>query len=133
MPFVVDASIIAAWALGEPDDRVTEIRARLQNDNALAPSLWWYEVRNALIQNERRQRLTESDTAAFLTGLSELGITLDHSPDEATVIGLSRRHRLTAYDAAYLELAMREGLPLATLDRELIQAARAENVSLVGQ
>ena len=97
---------------------------------------WWFEVRNRLIANERRGRITEGDTAAFLRGLSRLGVAVDRSPDEGAVLTLARRHRLTAYDASYLELSLRESLPLATLDRELDRelerAARAEGCVVLG-
>jgi len=89
-------------------------------------------VRNTLLVNERRGRLTEADVAAFLRGLSRLGVTLDRTPDEAALLALARRHRLTVYDASYLELTQREGIPLATLDSELANAARAEKLPLIG-
>jgi predicted nucleic acid-binding protein len=132
MPFVVDASVVVAWALGEVDNIAGEARVRLRGDNALVPSLWWFEVRNALVQNERRGRLTEPGTAEFLKELSRLTISLDRAPDERMILILARRHRLTVYDAAYLELALRASLPLATLDTALVRAARAESVPLTG-
>ena len=94
--------------------------------------LWWFEVRNALIASERRGRLTEPHTAQFLREISRLAVTVDRAPDEAGVLTLARRHRLTVYDAAYLELAVREALPLATLDTQLAAAARSETVPLIG-
>jgi predicted nucleic acid-binding protein len=104
----------------------------LRSDPARVPSLWWFEVRNTLIIHERRGRLAEADTAAFLRGLSRLGVTVDRLPEEAGVMTLARKHRLIVYDASYLELAQREALPLARLDADLIRAARAENLSLIG-
>ena len=133
MPFVLDASPAVAWALGEPDSRAVLARERLRTDQALAPTLWWFELRNALLANERRGRLTEFRMATFLQELSELPISLDHSPHEATVLALARRHRLTVYDAAYLELALREGVSLATLDGALAAAAKAEKVPALGE
>jgi len=132
MPFVIDASVVVAWALGEDDDRAREARERLRRDGALVPSLWWFEVRNALVQNERRGRLTEPGTARFLHELSLLAVSPDRAPDEITLLTLTRRHGLTVYDAAYLEVAVRQGLPLATLDAALARAAQAEQVPLVG-
>jgi predicted nucleic acid-binding protein len=76
--------------------------------------------------------LTQSDTADFLRGLARLGVTVDRSPEEAEVLALARRHRLTVYDAAYLELARRDGVPLATLDNDLAIATQAENTLLLG-
>ena len=89
-------------------------------------------MRNELVLGERRGRLTELETARFLRDISRLAITIDSSPDEIQVLALARRHRLTVYDAAYLDLARREALPLATLDEELSAAARAEQVALIG-
>ena len=74
---------------------------------------------NILIVNERRRPITESGTAAFLRSLSRLPLRIDRLPDENAILRLARAHRLSVYDAAYLELALREGLPLATLDADL--------------
>ena len=133
MPFVLDASIAACWAFEDEDHPVAAVALeRIRTDEARAPSLWWFEVRNTLLVNERRGRLTEADVAAFLRGLSRLGVSLDRTPDEAALLALARRHRLTVYDASYLELTQREGIPLATLDSELANAARAEKLPLIG-
>ena len=134
MPFVLDASIAACWAF-EDEDHPTAALAleRIRSDEALVPSLWWFEVRNRLIVNERRGRLTEADVATFLRGLNRLGLSIDRSPDESVVLSLARRHRLTVYDVSYLELAQREGVPLATLDTDLAKAARAETLQLIGE
>jgi predicted nucleic acid-binding protein len=97
----------------------------IRTDEARVPALWWFEVRNILVINERRKRLTESDSAAFLTKLGRLRFTIDRSPGEADVLMLARRHRLSVYDASYLELALRDGISLATLDNQLVSAASA--------
>jgi predicted nucleic acid-binding protein len=129
MPFVLDASVVVAWALPDENHPLAELALELVSaDEARVPSLWWYEVRNSLIVNERRHRLTQTHTAAFLRALSLLRVSVDRMLDEAQVLALSRRHKLTVYDAAYLELAQREHLPLATLDARLATAARAEKV-----
>ena len=134
MPFVLDASIALAWAFADEDDvRATAALARIRSDEALVPGIWWFEIRNALVVNERRGRLMEADTASFLRTLSRLAVTIDRQPGEAEVLTLARRHRLSVYDAAYLELAQRDSIPLATLDRELIGAARTERVPLIGE
>ena len=103
----------------------------MRAEEGVVPGLWWFEVRNILIVNERRRRITESDTAAFLLSLSRLRIRVDRVPDENGVLRLARAHRLSVYDAAYLELAQREGLPLATLDADLRKAAADVRVALV--
>jgi predicted nucleic acid-binding protein len=105
----------------------------MRAEEGVVPGLWWFEVRNILIVNERRRRITESDTAAFLLSLSRLRIRVDRVPDENGVLRLARAHRLSVYDAAYLELAHREGLPLATLDADLQKAAAGERVVLVSR
>jgi predicted nucleic acid-binding protein len=134
MPFVLDASVALAWAFADEDDpRATAALARFRSDEALVPGIWWFEVRSALVVNERRGRLTEADTGAFLRTLARLTVTIDRQPGDAEVLALARQHRLSVYDASYLELARRDSLPLATLDRDLIGAARAERVPLVGE
>jgi predicted nucleic acid-binding protein len=134
MPFVIDASIAACWAFDDEDHPVAALALeRIRGDEALVPSLWWFEVRNTLIVNERRGRLTEADVTVFLRGLARLGVTIDRTPDEAAILTLARRHRLTVYDASYLELAQREGVLLATLDTDLVNAARGERLRLIGE
>jgi predicted nucleic acid-binding protein len=129
MPFVVDASVTACWAFEDEDHPAATLAFdRLATDDALAPGLWWYEVRNLLVMNERRSRRNPADTAAFLRLLSAMPIQLDHAQDEREVLRIARDHRLTVYDAAYLELAKRANIPLATLDTDLIRAARAESI-----
>jgi predicted nucleic acid-binding protein len=134
MPFVLDASIAACWAFDDEDHPVAALALeRVRTDEARVPSLWWFEVRNTLIVSERRGRLMESDTTRFLHGLAHLRVSVDRSPKEADVLALARHRRLTVYDAAYLELARREGAPIATLDAALATAARAERVPLLGE
>jgi len=130
MAFVLDASITACWAFQDedhPDASLAFIQVGVEE--AVVPGLWWFEVRNTLVVNERRRRIAESDTAAFLLNLARLRIRVDRVPDEASVLRLARTHRLSVYDAAYLELAQRESLPLATLDANLQKAAAAEGVA----
>jgi predicted nucleic acid-binding protein len=131
MALVKDASVVADWAFKEKHATAESAFARVRTEEAFVPALWWYELRNVLILGERRGRLTEQATARFLRRISRLRISLDRTPDEAAVMTLARRHRLTVYDAAYLELAQREALSLATLDDELARAAQAERNPLV--
>jgi predicted nucleic acid-binding protein len=115
MPFVMDASVTVCWAF--PDEvHATAALAleRIGADEAIVPTLWWYEIRNALIMNERRLR-----------------IFVDPAPEEPELLSLSRRHSLTVYDATYLEVALRNGVVLATLDGALARAAQAEHVPLL--
>lgn len=134
MPFVLDASITACWAFQDEDHPHADLAfGRIRTDEAIVPSLWWFEVRNILIVNERRKRIVEPDTAGFLRDLSRLAVRIDRLPDEANTLRLARTHRLSVYDAAYLELAQREGIVLATLDADLASAARAERVPLIDE
>lgn len=132
MPFVVDASVTACWLM--PDEAhplATVAYQRLAADHAIAPALWWFEVRNLLVVNERRGRLDAAKSDRALALLRRHPILIDRLPDEPAILALARRHRLTVYDAAYLELALRQAVPLATLDDALTAAARAENVGLM--
>jgi predicted nucleic acid-binding protein len=132
MPFVLDASIAACWAFGDEEHAIADrAQARLGDDEAHAPALWWFEIRNALIAGERRGRIGEAEAAAFLQYLGRLPVRLDREPVEADLLSLARRHKLTVYDAAYLELAMRLASPIATLDRRLSAASEAESLALV--
>lgn len=133
VPFVLDASIAACWAFDDEDHPVATLALdRIRTDEAVAPSLWWFEVRNTLIISERRGRLTEADTTAFLREVSRFGVMIDRTPEEVTIMTLARQHRLTVYDASYLELAQREAIPLATLDKDLRKAAAALDIALMG-
>jgi predicted nucleic acid-binding protein len=133
LSFVVDASILAAWFLDEKrDPRVEAAFDMAARVETRAPSLLYYEIRNALIVSERRNRITEAMSAGFLRNLALLPIRLEPAGDDASLMALARKRKLTVYDAAYLELAKREGLPLATLDRGLEKAATAEGVALFG-
>ena len=137
--FVLDASVALAFLL--PDEQqalALHLVERAQSDGVLVPAIWPGEVCNSLIVSERRGRFGAHETSLLLGRLLTLlriGVTLDR-PDIIMAVEaqfrLARRHGLTAYDASYLELAIRAQLPLATLDRRLGQAAAAENVPLLG-
>jgi predicted nucleic acid-binding protein len=132
VPFVIDASLTASWHFEDERSAAAEATLdSLENDSAYAPLIWWFEIRNVIALGERRRRATPEQTAEFVAFLSQLPIGLDSLPDEGRVMILARKHKLTFYDAAYLELAQREHIPLATLDKELVSAARAEGVPLV--
>jgi predicted nucleic acid-binding protein len=133
MPFVLDASVAACWAFDDEDHPIAALALEnIRSEEARVPGIWWFEVRNTLIVNERRGRLTEGDTSAFLRSLARLGVSIDRSHDEERILTLARRHQLTVYDASYLELAQREAMPLATLDADLARAATAEQLKLLG-
>jgi predicted nucleic acid-binding protein len=129
MPFVLDASVSACWAFDDEDHPTAALALeRLRTDEAHALTLWWYEMRNIVVINERRGRLTREDATTFLRSLGELGISDHHAPDEQAVMSIARGYGLTAYDASYLALAQRLALPLATLDARLMRAAQAMHV-----
>ncbi len=125
MTFVLDASVAMSWCF--EDEKAPESERTLDllaEQDALVPALWVYEVANVLTVAERRRRLTEAESAHFLDLLQQLPIAVAaSSSDAAALLDVARRHRLSAYDAAYLALAAQHGLALATLDSQL--AARA--------
>ena len=130
---MLDASTTAVWAFDDEDHPIAAAALRIMlDDMAIVPSLWWFELRNALVTNERRKRTTAERTAQFLTFLDGLSIEIDMLPHEEGVFALARGHGLTFYDASYLETAKRRGLPLATIDKALRKAALVEGVALIG-
>ncbi len=132
MPFVLDATVAASWAFDdEANAKADAAILRARAEEIVVPALWYFEVRNTLVVNERRGRITPVAAGAFLRTLSLLRIIVDRLPGEVRLLDFARRHRLTVYDAAYLELAYRTGLDLATLDAALVKAAQAESVTLV--
>jgi predicted nucleic acid-binding protein len=133
LSFIVDASVAACWAFrDESDPRADAAFELLRRESALVPSLWWYEIRNVILVNERRGRILQPHVDVFLHEIGSMEIIADLSADESAICALARKHRLTFYDATYLELACRERLPLATLDNALAASARRERVDLVG-
>lgn len=132
--FVLDASFILSWAFEDESTSFTDqVLTLLKENSALAPALWPFEVASALTTAERRGRIDVSQQAEFLEWLRQLPILIEHRPTIwlcQEILPLTRAYRLSAYDAAYLELALREGLPLATLDTELQAAAQAHSVPL---
>ena len=132
MPMVLDTSVAAAWALSETNHPLIEFSlVHFRKDSAFVPALFWFEIRNTLVVNERRGRITEAGTASFLESISKAMILVDQAPDQVRIMALARQYSLTVYDAAYLELAQRRGLPLASLDQELRAAAEVAGVALV--
>jgi predicted nucleic acid-binding protein len=134
MAFVLDASVAACWAFPDEGHPAAGLAmARIRTEEAVVPSLWWFEIRNILVVNERRKRIDESGSTAFLRELSRLPVKVDLEPNEAGVLRIARTYHLSVYDASYLELAARTGFPLATLDKALASAALEELVTLVGE
>lgn len=124
MPVVVDPSAILGLAMeDEAADFAQAVLAVIEGEGGLAPSIFWYELRNVLVVNERRGRIAPEQTMAFLATLEELPIEIQVLPSEAGVLHLARHYQLSVYDGAYLELATRSGAPLATLDSKLREVA----------
>ncbi len=126
---VLDASIAAAWLFDdEADPSANSLLIRLQEWEAVVPQHWHLEVRNALIVGERRGRIHPNEVDERLIDLGTLPVRTDLEPDFDAALRLARLHGLSFYDAVYLELARRHGLPLATLDGDLGAAAVVEGV-----
>lgn len=133
--FVVDCSVVMAWCFEDESDHYADSVLDLLGDfEALVPSIWPLEFANVLLVAERQKRLTEADSLQFIALLRELPLMIDRETSEhawSEILFIGRQQRLSSYDAAYLELAMREGVALATRDNALNQAAKKCGVRLV--
>ena len=134
MSLVIDSSITLAWLFEDERSAAADaILSQVTESGAIAPSLWRLEVANALQMAVRRKRIDAAFRDASLADLQELVVSIDPETDRqawATTLHLAERCRLTLYAAAYLELAQRLGLPLATLDQELRAAGSVLGVTL---
>jgi len=136
MLFVVDASVVLAWVM--PDEQnpyADDLAVNLGADEICAPHHWQLEVANTLVGAERKGRLSSLDREAACVAIANLPLETDGDSKGfafTDTLHLARKHNLTTYDAAYLELAIRRKLPIATLDQELRKAAAAEQVALAG-
>lgn len=134
--FVVDCSIAMAWLFNdEATPKTAALLNRLATETALVPAWWFIEITNVMAMAERKGRIKPTESDAFIADLSKLGIERDdEAPDRAFthLLALCRSHRLTSYDAIYLDLAVRRNLPLATLDDALRKAAHKVGVRLLG-
>jgi predicted nucleic acid-binding protein len=134
--FVLDASIVLTWCFPDEGASTAQQIANMftQGDSAVVPSFWPHEVLNALLVGEKRKRISKEMVRRFLHDLAALPIVLEQFPPRVVferIQRLSREHSLTAYDAAYLDLALNSDLPMATLDEELVRACRKARVRLV--
>jgi len=132
---VLDASVALTWCFkNEATAAADRVLGRLAAEAASVPAIWHLEIANVLALSERRRRITPADTAEFIALLETLEIVIDEeTPSRAfgRVLDLAREERLTTYDAAYLELAMRLGVPLASKDADLCDAAERLGVSVL--
>lgn len=131
---VLDGSVTLAWSLSdESSDYADRVLDDLATHSALVSSIWLLEVANGLLIAERRNRCTFAEAAGIAAVLRSLSIAVEAPTAERTfgdILNLGRAHRLSTYDAAYLDLAIRHGIPLATLDERLIQAAAQAGVAI---
>ncbi len=132
--FVLDCSITMAWCFeDESNDYTDAILEDLKDATAIVPTIWPLEVANVLLQSKKNKRITEVQSASFIDALSALPIVVDQSTTSRSmhsIFVLARQLDLTIYDAAYLELAIREKIPLLSLDKGLIKAAKKLHIPL---
>lgn len=140
MSLVLDNSVAMRWCFGDgkPEalDYAAKVARKLRTDSARVPAIWGLEVANVLARAESRGELTVDTSDEFLVLLKSMRIEVDPSTANhalADTLDLARRHNLSAYDAAYLELALRETLPLASLDADLRAACSKAGGTLFGE
>lgn len=126
---VIDASVSASWLFDDEDDpRADAALTVLESRAGLIPQLWHYEMRNILLVARRRERITRKGMRQRVAALSDLPLETDGDQDLDHALALADTHRLSFYDALYLELACRRGASIASLDARLVAAAEAEGV-----
>jgi predicted nucleic acid-binding protein len=135
MPLVVDASVALAWALPDESSAYADaVLAVVEREGLRVPELWAREIANGLVTAYLRKRITSADERAFLAALSHLSIEVKAASEALAVIrdgtAAAMRYGLTAYDAAYVDLASRERLTLATLDTAMRKAAEEFGVTI---
>lgn len=135
MPFVLDASVALNWCLEDEKNVYAErVLDALGGDRALAPAIWCLEVANGIVQAERRGRISAADLGRITDLLLAFPINIEDAAIASAlgvILDLARSQGLTSYDASYLDLAIREGLPLATQDENLARAAARVGVPLL--
>ena len=134
--FVIDNSVVMSWCFQDETSKYTDaVLGYLEQTTAYAPAIWPLEVSNVLLVAERRKRLSQADSSRFVSLLFELPIIVEQESQErmlSEILALAREYKLSSYDASYLDLAMRKGLPIATTDKNIMAAARKINVPIVG-
>jgi len=133
--FVIDTSVVMTWCFKDETSKYADaILDSLEVSIAVVPSIWPLEVGNVLLVAERKKRLGEADSTRFIALIAELPIMIEQEPPERMmkeILALAREHKLSTYDALYLDLAMRKGLPIATLNNGLIAAAKRSQVPII--
>ncbi|MBW2000641.1 MAG: type II toxin-antitoxin system VapC family toxin [Deltaproteobacteria bacterium] len=132
--FVVDNSVVMSWCFKDESNSYSDaVLDSLKECTAFVPTIWPLEVVNVLLVAERRRRLSRADSIRFITLLTQLPIVLEEEQPPIMMkelLALARENRLSSYDASYLDLAMRKGLPIATLDRKIRAAAARTKVAI---
>jgi len=133
--FVLDCSMTMAWCFqDEATPRTNSVRSSLTKNSAIVPTVWCLEVINVLLVAEQRKRMSKTDSITFLSFLKELPIEIETehpSMSHENIMELGRKHALSSYDAAYLDLALRKTVPLATLDTKLQAIAKKLDVQVI--
>jgi len=132
--FVVDNSVVMSWCFRDETHSYADgVLDCLAEATAYVPSIWPLEVVNVLLVAERKKRLDEAGSIRFITLLSQLPIVVEQERPEIMMdlLALARTNKLSSYDASYLHLSLRRGLPIATLDNRLMEAAKMANVPLL--
>jgi predicted nucleic acid-binding protein len=133
--FVVDNSIVMAWCFEDEATKYTDaVQEMLINHRAFVPAIWPLEVANVLLAAERKKRISKADSGRFIALLSQMPIEVWQSePDRVfhDTLNLARQHKLSSYDASYLTLAIRMGLPIASLDKAIIRAAKSIKIGIL--
>lgn len=133
--FVVDNSVVMSWCFKDETNTYADtVLDKLADATAVVPSIWPLEIVNVLLVAERQKRLSESDSIRFITLLSQLPIVVEHEQPERMMkelLALARTNNLSSYDASYLDLAMKRGISIATLDQKLIDAAKRTDVPIL--
>lgn len=139
MKFVLDASVALQWLIPQTNpagvDYADAVLTALKESQAVVPSLFALETANVIAKVETKGIVSEADSQRFITLLGQLNIATDSATMTHALgdtLNLARRYKLSAYDASYLELALRMGLPLATLDADLAKAATSAGVPIFG-
>ena len=137
MLFVLDNSVSMRWLFKDGTEAdllyAEQVLEALKEGSTVVPGVWWLEVSNVIVRAEAQQLLPETQSRKFLDTLRKMAITVDSSPVEQLceqTLQLARKFKISAYDAAYLELAIRQNIVLATLDTDLARAARQSKTQL---
>lgn len=133
--FVLDCSVVMTWCFEDEANRFAEgVLNEMESAKSIVPTIWPLEVSNVLLLAQKKKRISSLEVTSFIDALSALSIVVDPSTTARamhSIYALAEKTKLTIYDAAYLELALREKIPLATLDKDLRTAANKVNVELL--